>query len=110
MYFAHRLVFFMETGHWPKEQIDHRDENRSNNQRKNLREATHGQNLQNHSYNKNNKAKAKGVYKRKDCNRWCAMIDIASKTHYLGLFKNKQKAISAYRTAAKKFHNEFAKF
>jgi hypothetical protein len=110
MYLAHRLAFLLQTGKWPKEQMDHIDMNPSNNRWSNLREATHAQNLFNQKHNKKNRAKQKGIYKRKDCNRWSAMIQKDKKVIYLGLFKTKNAAAAAYKTAAHKYHGEFANY
>ncbi len=108
MYLAHRLAWLIVTGAFPKEQLDHRDLDPSNNKWKNLREATHAQNKRNQTVNKNNACGIKGVHKRNDCNRWTAMIQCAKKVHYLGLFKTKMEAAASYKAAAKKFHKEFA--
>lgn len=108
MYLGHRLAWLIMMGSFPLHQIDHKNLNPSDLRWKNLRAATHAQNKQNQRPNKNNKAGIKGVYKRKDCNRWAAMIDINGKTRYLGLFKSAKEAKSAYITAAKQHFKEFA--
>lgn len=60
-YMSARLAWFYVTGSWPKEQIDHRNRNRSDDRWDNLREATHAQNQHNRGVLKNNTSGFEGV-------------------------------------------------
>lgn len=40
-YKVHRIAWLLETGAWPKDEIDHRDGNRANNRWDNLRDVPH---------------------------------------------------------------------
>src|ERR1700685_1864374 len=53
-----------------KIEVDHRDGNGLNNQRHNLRIATHGQNMCNRSMQKNNISGVRGVCWHKDAGKW----------------------------------------
>lgn len=44
---AHRVVFEIHNGHWPVFEIDHIDQDRTNNKPTNLRDVTHRVNLSN---------------------------------------------------------------
>ena len=46
-YTAHRLAYLYMRGEFPKNLVDHKDNNRSNNQWSNLREASYTENLLN---------------------------------------------------------------
>ena len=54
LYLAHRLAFLYQTGKFPAKQVDHIDQNRTNNSWNNLRPASHTDNQRNRSKNKNN--------------------------------------------------------
>ncbi len=87
-------------------QIDHIDRNPLNNQRENLRPATHSQNCRNsEGYSKSG---YKGVY---PCGRgWQAQIQIESEKIYLGYFDTPEEASEAYNQAADYYFNEFANY
>ena len=107
-YRAHLLAWFYMKKEWPTYQVDHQDTDRKNNRWSNLREATHGQNVQNSGPRKNNKSGFKGVSFSKAMNRWQARIMSERKLHILGFFDTPQDAHAAYATKAKELHGEFA--
>src|SRR6266436_3367357 len=60
LYSASRLAFFYMECRWPKNEIDHKDRNPSNNTWSNLRKASHMQNMRNKKKYLNNKSGYKG--------------------------------------------------
>ena len=91
-----------------EKQIDHKDGNRLNNCKSNLRFCTSAENNRNRGKQKNNKSGYKGVYHASRGSRWVANIRINRKTIYLGTFTNKLDAAKTYNEAAIKYHGEFA--
>lgn len=90
-------------------EVDHIDGNTLNNQRGNLRLATHAENIRNRTHlNKNNKTGETGVSWFKLRGKWRARIMINGKELHLGLFVNKKDAVRARRVAAKKYFGIFA--
>lgn len=106
-YYAHRLAWFMAFGFWPKGDVDHKDQNVSNNSISNLREATKKQNQANVSP-KAASSKFKGVYFRKNRNDFIAQIGGDAKKKYIGCFKSEEEAARAYDLEAIKRYGEFA--
>jgi hypothetical protein len=107
----HRLILKITN---PKIQGDHRDRNVLNNQRNNIRIATHSQNKVNGVSYKNSSSKFRGVglYKMnngfKDYEYWRASIQKDGKLMRLGLFKNETDAAMAYNKKATELFGEFA--
>lgn len=89
--------------------VDHVDGNGLNNQRNNLRIASHIQNMRNRHKHSNNKSGYKGVYKRKGSNIWTACIRIKNKSIHLGNFTTAEDAHMAYCNAAESLFGEFAR-
>jgi hypothetical protein len=106
-YKAHRLIFLMHHGWLPK-QIDHIDNNKSNNKLDNLRDATKNQNQHNQGKHKNNKSGYKGVTWHKRDKKWQAQIMINYKQKHLGYFDCPKEAHVAYCHVADKYHGDFA--
>ena len=106
----HRIILGTPKGM----QGDHKDGNRLDNRRLNLRNSTHGQNQQNRGANKSyagrgSTSKYKGVSLRCDGKKWCASIMSDRKRYYLGSnFSSEVEAALAYNKAAKELHGEFA--
>lgn len=98
----------------PKIKCDHRDHDGLNNQRSNLRVATHAQNMANLRPRKNTTSKYKGVkaveYKSESRHtiNWHASMKINGACTHLGSFKTEEEAAIAYDEAAKIHHGEFA--
>lgn len=89
----------------PRNHIDHRDGDGTNNRLENIRECTHSQNMQNRAGLK--QGRLKGVSKIK--NKWEASIRSGGRAIHLGRFATEAKAHAAYCAAAAKYHGDFAR-
>ncbi len=94
--------------------IDHKDHNKLNNQKHNLRICTNSQNQQNQVKTKNKtSSKYKGVCFNKRNKKWQANIRLQdclkqkNSTH-LGLYLEEENAARAYDDAARYYFGEFA--
>ncbi len=90
-----------------KPQVDHIDNNKSNNNINNLRWATNSQNQQNTTICKNNRSGTKGVRWIEETQKWRARIMVNGKDIHLGYFVNKDDAINI---RAQKAQNEFGEY
>jgi len=109
LYAAHRLIWFLIYGEWPKNEVDHIDGNKSNNRLENLRDVTKSQNQQNRLKTKQNSTGFKGVFFHPKSNKWMSKITVNKKQIYLGYFHSALDAHNAYSEAAKKLHGEFSR-
>ena len=93
--------------------VDHRDTNRLNNRRNNLRFANDLESGRNRNGNKNTSSIYKGVTWMPRLNKWQAQLggqeNGKRKNIYLGVFSSEIEAAKAYNRAAKKLHGEFVK-
>lgn len=103
---AHRVLWCMRTGSWPRFTIDHRDMNRTNNRFDNLREATF---LEQAANRRAIRSGLKGASFDKDTGRYVSQITRCGKNYFLGRFKTEAEAHNAYVLAAQSFHGEFAR-
>lgn len=87
--------------------IDHADGNGCNNQKKNLRVCSFGENQRNSRVRSDNKSGYKGVCWKHG--RWAASIRNGGSPIHLGYFDTAKEAGIAYNTAAIKYHGEFAR-
>jgi hypothetical protein len=108
-YMAHRLAYLYIKGRWPEYEVDHEDENQSNNIWNNLRHATPSQNHRNRGPQQNNKTGYKGVAfdNRRKC--FIAGVKLYGYRHNLGFFATAEEAYAAYCKAAKRLHGKWAK-
>jgi hypothetical protein len=91
-------------------EVDHEDGNGLNNQRYNLRVATHTQNLWNTGVRRSNTSGYKGVSWHQHTGKWRSEIRIGGGQRlYLGVFEDITDAARAYNEAALLHHGEFAR-
>ncbi|HEY1881354.1 MAG TPA: HNH endonuclease [Caulobacteraceae bacterium] len=109
-YLVARLAWLWMTGHWPKDDIDHIDLDRTNNRWANLREATRSQNVVNSGRRTTNRSGFKGVtFKqgRGDLPAWRATIRAGDRYLHLGYFATPEEASVAYEAAAREAFGEY---
>lgn len=88
--------------------VDHKNHNRLDNQRNNLRIATHSENTRNQLPLPKKSSKYKGVSWCKNVSRWKAKIASGKKSTPLGQFSTQREAALAYNQAALIRFGEFA--
>lgn len=88
--------------------VDHKDRNKANNQRENLRAATQSQNIANSSLRKDSVSGFKGVTWAAREQKWKAEIKVNGKSKFLGYFDEPAEGGAAYSRAAKQYFGEFA--
>lgn len=84
--------------------IDHRNRDRLDNTRENLRIVSFSQNNQNKTLRQGTSSAFRGVTWRKDCNRW----GVSCGHRYVGIFENEQEAARAYDLTALKLFGKNA--
>jgi hypothetical protein len=100
--YMHRLIL----GYGPDDpHIDHRDGNKLNNRRSNLRPGPQWLNQANRGPQK---GRYKGVWFRNDTARWSARIRMEGKYRVLGCFDTAEEAALAYNEAARKAFGGYA--
>ena len=104
-YFVHRVIYKLNNTDWDihdvssTNQIDHFDNNKSNNNIENLRVVTH-------SENKQNTITTKGYCWSTRDKTYYAQIMINYKRHTLGCYDTPEEAREAYLIGKKKYHIE----
>ncbi len=86
--------------------VDHRDRNKLNNRKSNLRICTKAQNNINRDTAR--LSRFRGVHQRKRAKPWYAIIQADGQQQYLGSFASEEDAARAYDSAALRLHGEFA--
>ena len=91
-----------------KNQVDHIDRNRLNNQKSNLRMADNQKNAYNQKIKKNNKTGVSGVVWSKRDQGYYVGIRTPNGRIYGGFYKNFHDAVVKRLTLEKKYHEEFS--
>lgn len=107
LYMAHRLAWLYAKGHYPCNQVDHINGNRSDNRLCNLRVCDNTQNSFNSKIRKDNTSGFKGVHFYKRTGKWTACGRVNKKLQHLGTFDTAQDASDAYNKFAKESHGDF---
>ena len=96
---AHRLAFLYVYGRLPFAHIDHINGIPSDNRLVNIREVTPMENHRNQKINKKNTSGVVGVCWHKKAQKWHAQIRVKYKNKSLGLYRDKDDAIKARKSA-----------
>lgn len=106
---AHRLAWFIMTGNWPADQIDHINGVKDDNRFENLREATASENRCNVAKLATNRSGLKGVFWAKQRQLWGAAICKDRKQRIIGYYNTPEAAHEAYLEQMVLLHGAFAK-
>jgi hypothetical protein len=87
--------------------VDHKDNDRLNNNIENLRWSTFQENSQNTKLSIKNSSGIKGISFDKKMNKWSAYIQIDGKKKHLGYFENIEDAKNARQKFANKIFGEY---
>lgn len=88
--------------------IDHKNRNKLDCRKQNLRPVSFSQNAQNQDKSIKNTSGYKGVKKHNCTGKWQASITHNGKFYYLGIYQKKEEAAIAYNEKAKELFGEFA--
>ncbi|WP_029517983.1 hypothetical protein [Paenibacillus polymyxa] len=88
--------------------VDHKDNNRLNNQKRNLRICLHKDNMKNRKKTDGLSSKYKGVHWHEKSKMWKVKITADGKHTTHGYYTNETAAANCYNYYALKFHGEFA--
>ena len=102
----HRVILGLSDG--DTTEVDHRNRNKADNRRENLRPCTASQNQAARPFPPGATSTYRGVRWEADRGRWRAGITCNWKRHYLGRFATEKAAALAYNQAATKLFGEFA--
>jgi hypothetical protein len=104
-YLVHRVIWLMMTGRWPKQLIDHRNRNRSDNRWCNLRDVSRTVNAENiGGANRNNQSGLLGASFCRWNGRWRSQITINGKKVHLGYFDTAEEAHDKHVWFKRWFH------
>ena len=101
-YMVNRVIYKFYNPEWDMtytgdNQVDHFDNDKTNNNIENLRVVTNSENGQ-------NKLSTKGYYWCKRDNKYKAQIRVDKKHHHLGRYDTEEEAREAYLIAKEKYH------
>lgn len=99
---AHRVIWKYVTGQ-DADVIDHIDGDTTNNRLCNLRSVQRADNQRNMRKRKNNTSGVQGVWWHEECKKWQAEIMVGYRKRYIGLFLEKDEAVSARKEAEIKY-------
>lgn len=108
-YLVHRIIWKMHHG-YDAINIDHINNNRSDNRIENLKEITHKDNARKQIMPINNSSGFIGVSLVKASNKYRSMIGVDGNDIVIGTFSDINEAATAYNDAARKYHGDSGDF
>ena len=94
---THRLAWFISYGKFPDGEIDHINQNKTDNRIANLRDVPKEINQRNGTRKSNNTSGVPGVTWHKQHRKWYAQVNTNGKHHFVGLFIELSDAEAAVR-------------
>ena len=107
-YRAHRIIWFLVKGEQPPENLDHINNDKTDNRIENLRVATTAQNAHNERTPINNTSGVKGILWDKQTSKWRGQVKANGKKHCAGRHTDIKDAENAVRELREKLHGEYA--
>lgn len=104
---THRILFAMDKGYWPKNQIDHINGDKLDNRSNNLREVTNAQNHMNSPLQKNNVSGIKGVGWCNRLEKWRVQLKLSGKVKHLGYYEDLELAALVRARAEEIYFGEY---
>ena len=101
----HRYLLGLQAG--DRRQADHRNRDRLDNRRENLRVVTQGQNMQNRGARRTARSGTRGVSFHTRSGRWTVRVQVEGRSHFIGLYDTVADAEQA-ATAARRRLSPFA--
>lgn len=98
-FYAHRIVWTLAHGEWPRGGIDHINGRRQDNRPANLRDVAHADNCRNQPISSANTSGATGVSYDKERRNYSAYIQVHGRKIHLGRFETVTAAANARRAA-----------
>ena len=89
-------------------EVDHKNENKLDNRRENLRVCTHRQNQSRQGLQRNNKSGFVGVSWDKSREKWASCLYVKGRAIHLGRFDDCIEAAKVYDREARNYLGEFA--
>lgn len=108
-FYVHRICWFLATGEWPTENVDHINGVKTDNCWSNLRLATHSQNGCNR-LNLANKSGCKNVYWSNTRNRWVIDITLNRVRVFHKVMEDYDEAVALAKAKMDELHGEFARY
>lgn len=93
--YLHRAIMGLESG--DRREVDHRDRNRLDCRRANLRIVTHAMNAQNMSPHKGSTSSHRGVSWDARNRRWTSKVHVDGRSYFLGRFAHELEAATVAR-------------
>lgn len=100
----HKLILLVPDGFF----IDHKNGNKLDNRKGNLRICTNSQNQMNRRKGSGFSSRYKGVHWHKKHSKWIVQIRVNGKPTHVGCFDSEKHAALAYNKSAIKHYGEFA--
>lgn len=99
---AHRIAILLSTGVWPSKDVDHINQNRTDNRLENLRQVSKVENFRNSSRSVKNKSGFTGVCWSKSKKMWQASVTVNYKQRIIGYYIEKRDAADSVINERKK--------